>query len=53
MRFAPSFLMIWLTANRSWHFRVLAAREFAKQVRQLAARAPELATYEASDLSLR
>jgi quinol monooxygenase YgiN len=35
------------------HFRVPASREFAKQVAQLAARPPELATYEASELSLR
>ena len=35
------------------HFRVPASREFAKQVAQLAARAPELATYEASELALR
>ncbi|MEO5845725.1 MAG: putative quinol monooxygenase [Caldimonas sp.] len=35
------------------HFRVPASREFAKQVAQLAARPPELATFEASELALR
>jgi quinol monooxygenase YgiN len=35
------------------HFRVPASREFAKQVTQLAAHPPELATYEASELALR
>ena len=35
------------------HFRVPASRKFAKQVAQLAARPPELATYEASELALR
>ncbi len=35
------------------HFRVPASREFAKQVAQLAAHPPELATYDASELALR
>ena len=35
------------------HFRVPASREFARQVAQLAARPPELATYEASEVALR
>ena len=35
------------------HFRVPASREFAKQVAKLAAHPPELATYEASELTLR
>ena len=35
------------------HFRVPASREFAKQVAQLAAHPPELATYEASEPTLR
>jgi len=35
------------------HFRVAASREFAKKVAQLAAHPPELATYEASELTLR
>ena len=35
------------------HFELPASRRFAKQVAQLAARPPELSTYEASELSLR
>jgi quinol monooxygenase YgiN len=35
------------------HFRAPASREFAKRVAQLAAHPPELATYEASELTLR
>ena len=35
------------------HFRMPASREFAKQVAQLAAHPPELATYEASEVALR
>lgn len=35
------------------HFQVPASRKFAKQAAALAARPPELATYEASELSLR
>jgi len=35
------------------HFRMPASREFAKQVAQLAARPPDLSTYEASELALR
>jgi len=35
------------------HFRVPASREFAKQVARLAARPPELATYDASEVALR
>ncbi len=35
------------------HFRVPASREFGKQVAQLAARPPELSTYEAGEVSLR
>ena len=35
------------------HFREPASREFAKQVARLAAHPPELATYEASELTLR
>jgi quinol monooxygenase YgiN len=35
------------------HFRVAASREFAMKVAQLAAHPPELATYEASELTLR
>ncbi len=35
------------------HFQVPASRQFAKQVAHLAARPPELATYEASELPLR
>ncbi len=35
------------------HFRVSASREFAKRVAEMAARPPELATYEASELALR
>ena len=35
------------------HFRVPASREFVAQVARLAAHAPDLATYEASELSLR
>ena len=35
------------------HFRVPASREFAAQAARLAAHAPDLATYEASALSLR
>ena len=34
------------------HFRVPASREFAKKVAQLAARPPELTTYEASEVAL-
>ena len=34
------------------HFRVPASREFARQVARLAARPPELATYEASETAL-
>ena len=35
------------------HFRVPASREFAKRVAELAAHPPELATYDASEVSLR
>jgi len=35
------------------HFGVPASREFAKQVARLAARPPELATFEASEVALR
>ena len=35
------------------HFKVPASREFAAQVARLAARPPELAIYEASQLPLR
>ena len=35
------------------HFQVPASRQLAKQVAQLAARPPELATYEATGLPLR
>ncbi|HSC64346.1 MAG TPA: putative quinol monooxygenase [Caldimonas sp.] len=35
------------------HFRVPASREFARHVGQLAARPPELGTYEASETALR
>ena len=35
------------------HFRVPASREFAAHVARLAARPPELMTYEASEVSLR
>lgn len=35
------------------HFRVPASRDFAKRVAELAARPPELATYDAGELSLR
>jgi len=35
------------------HFRVPASREFGAQAARLAAHPPELATYEASELSLR
>ncbi len=34
------------------HFRVPASREFAAQVARLAARPPELMTYEASEIRL-
>jgi quinol monooxygenase YgiN len=35
------------------HFRVPASREFAKRVAHLAAHAPELATYDANEVSPR
>lgn len=35
------------------HFRAPASREFGNRVAQLAARPPELATYEATELALR
>jgi quinol monooxygenase YgiN len=35
------------------HFRVPASREFAKRAAALAAHPPELATYDASEVSLR
>ncbi len=35
------------------HFKVTAAREFATEAARLAARPPELAAYEASELKLR
>ncbi len=35
------------------HFKMTAAREFAAEAAQLAARPPELAAYEASELKLR
>ena len=34
------------------HFRVAATRRFAKEVARLAAHAPELKTYEASEISV-
>ena len=35
------------------HFRLPASREFAKRVAALAAHAPKLATYDATEVSLR
>jgi quinol monooxygenase YgiN len=35
------------------HFKVPASREFGKAAARLAAHAPDLATYEASEISLR